>query len=124
MKHHQLPRQAQHRRQLNRETDTHCFAQATLKATNGKLSKREEQLGKSNSDFAVSKAEVQELKLRLEQVETKSGVDRLRAGEEIAELRAGVCCAVLLFVCVWRPIRASVSVRLCRWPACAMRPVC
>lgn len=63
---------------------------ASLKATNGKLGKREEQLGKASSDFAVSKAEVTELKLRLEQVETRAGVERMRANEEMTELRAAL----------------------------------
>ncbi len=63
--------------------------EATLQATNQKLSKRDEQVSRSHSDLAVSKAEVEELKLRLEQAETKSGLDKLRADEEIAELRTG-----------------------------------
>lgn len=63
--------------------------EATLQGTYQKLSKRDDQVSRSHSDLAVSKAEVQELKLRLEQVETKAGVDKLRADEEIAGLRAG-----------------------------------
>lgn len=63
--------------------------ETTLQSTNNRLSKREEQLRQSSSDFAVSKAEVEDLKLRLEQAETKAGVDKLRADRESAELRAG-----------------------------------
>ena len=77
--------------ETTRETMQRTLAEleATLEATNKKLSKREEQISKSNSDLIFSKAEVDKLALRLEQVETKSGVDKLRADEEIAELRAG-----------------------------------
>ena len=77
--------------ETTRETMQQTLAEleATLEATNKKLSKREEQISKSNSDLVFSKAEVDKLALRLEQVETKSGVDKLRADEETAELRAG-----------------------------------
>ena len=61
-----------------------------LKASVALATKREGQLATVEADYAMSKAEVAELKLRLEQVQTKAGLDRARAAEDGAELKAAL----------------------------------
>ena len=61
-----------------------------LKASVALATKRQGQLATVEADYAMSKAEVAELKLRLEQVQTKAGLDRARAAEDGAELKAAL----------------------------------